>query len=163
LHGKPKFLLLVADNKSQEDDASKKHSVGAKEERVIGNKRAKQLKKIEDTAENLSTKLSIVKKEPTGDKHHHNGTVDDARMMIGRVLNDLASMARSGFESWQQSLLLEHASDSVKLQLADVQIKCQIRHLEKENMEKDATDVLMQLTSSGGHSSTSSLSSPETN
>jgi len=34
--------------------------------------------------------------------------------------------------------------------------------LEKENMEKDATDVLMQLTSSGGHSSTSSLSSPET-
>jgi len=120
----------------------------------------KAVEKIEDIAENLSTKLSIVKKEQTEEKHRHDSGIDDARVMIGQALNDLASMAHSGFASWQQSLLLEHASDTVKQQLADVQLKCQIQHLEKEDMEKDATDVLMQLPGGGGPSSTSSLSSP---
>ena len=60
-----------------------------------------------------------------GEKHHHNG-VDDAQMMIVQALNELASMAHSGFESWQQSMLLEHAIDSMKQQLADAQLKKEI-------------------------------------
>jgi len=77
---------LVADEaSSQENNASNKRSVGAKEGRLIGNKRAKHLKKIEDIAENLSAKLGIVKKEPTGEKDHHDtsGVDADARIMIG--------------------------------------------------------------------------------
>jgi len=58
-------------------------------------------------------------------------------------------------------MLLEHPSDSVKQQLADAQLKKEIRHLQKENSEQEATDVLMQLSGSGGPSSTSSLSLPE--
>ncbi len=149
------------DAASQEDDASNKHSIGSKEEHPIGNKHAKHMKKIEDIAENLSAKLGIVKKESTGEKHNHDSGADDARMMIGRALNDLASMARSGFQSWQQSMLLEHASDSVKRQLADTQLTKEIRRLQKENLEQDATDILMQLPGGCGPSSTSSLSSPE--
>jgi len=113
--------------------------------------------KIEDIAENLSTKLDIIKKEPTGDKFHHDGFIDDARIMIGQALNDLTSLAHSSFESWQQSLLLEHTSNNVKWQLADAQLKHEVQCLEKENMEKDVMDVLMQLTSGTGPSSTSSL------
>jgi len=74
--------------------------------------------------------------------------------------NEFASMGRSGFQSWQQSLLLEHASEDVKRRLADAQLKRDIRRLEKENSEHEATHVLMQLNGAAG-SSTSSLSSPD--
>jgi len=43
--------------------------------------------------------------------------------MIGKAINEFTSMARSGFESWQQSIFLQHASDDVKRQLADAQLK----------------------------------------
>jgi len=45
LRDKPKFLTLVTDRESQEDDGSKKRSVGAKEDHPIGNKRAKAFEK----------------------------------------------------------------------------------------------------------------------
>jgi len=48
------------------------------------------------------------------------------RVLIGQALNDLASMACSGFKSWQQSLLLEHASDRMKQQLVDAPLKHEI-------------------------------------
>jgi len=69
-------------------------------------------------------------------------------------------MAHSGIQSWQQLLLLEHASADVKQQHADAQLKQDIRHLEKENLEQDVTDVLMQLTGAA-FSCTSSLLSPD--
>jgi len=74
-------------------------------------------------------------------------------------MNDLACMACSGIQSWQQSLLLKHASADVKWQLADAQLKQEIRCLEKDNSEQDATDILMQLTGAAA-SCTSSLSTP---
>jgi len=50
-----------------------------------------------------------------GEKHHHSSSgVDDARIMIGQALNDLTSMAHSEFKSWQQPILVEHASDTMK-------------------------------------------------
>jgi len=42
LHDKPKFLTLVMDKASQEDDASNKRSVRAKEEQPIGNKKCEK-------------------------------------------------------------------------------------------------------------------------
>jgi len=57
-------------------------------------------------------------------------------------------------------MLLEHASNSAKRQLADAQLKCEIRYLEKERLEHDATDALMHLTGTACPS-TSSLSLPE--
>jgi len=48
----------------------------------------------------------------------------------------------------------------VKRRLADAQLKREIRRLEKENSEHEATHVLMQLNGAAG-SSTSSLSSPD--
>jgi len=99
----------------------------------------------------------MVKKEMQGEKC---GDINDARGLLGKAITDLTCMAHSGIQSWQQSLLLEHASPDVKWQLADAQLKQEIRCLEKENLEQDATDVLMQLTGAAS-SSTSSLSSPD--
>jgi len=151
LRDKPKFLTLV--NENGEND-SQKHSIGGKDQRPIGNKRAKQLKQIEDLAEHLGSKIGIVKTEPSAT---NNAGLDNAKNIIGKAINEFTSMACSGFESWQQSIFLQHASDDMKRQLADTQLKKEILHLEKENSEKDATTALMQLTSTAT-SSTSSLS-----
>jgi len=90
----------------------------------------------------------------------HCSDIDDARGLLGKAIDDLVSMACSGFQSWQQLILLEHASKGVKQQLADAQLKREIRHLEKESLEHKATDLLMQLTGAFG-SCTSSLSLPD--
>jgi len=100
-----KFRMLLEDDNSSmavDEQSMKKHSgCGGKDKHPIGNKQAKQLKQIEDMAEQLSNKLGIVKKELPEDKLHHGGMeIDDARSLIGQALNDLASMACAGFQSW---------------------------------------------------------------
>jgi len=169
LRDKLKFHTLVAANDEKkntenEDMSTTKRSIGGKEERPLGNKRAKQLKKIEDMAEHLGTKFGIVKKEKVADDTvapRENDTAE-ARSLLGKALNDFTSMARSGFQSWHQSMMLQHASENVRRELADAALRQEIRRMEKESMEQDATDVLMQLPNKvAGASSTSSLSSPE--
>jgi len=117
------MMLLEHDNSNtamDEQSLKRQSGCGGKDEHPIGNKWAKQLKQIEDMVEHLSNKLCIMKKELPEDKPCHGGRdIDDARSLIGQALNDLASMACAGFQSWQQSMLLEHASDSMKHQLAD--------------------------------------------
>jgi len=113
-------------------------------------------------ADHLGNKLGIIKKELPEDKPHHGSNMDDAQSMIGRALNDLASMACTGFQSWQQSMLLEHASKSVKHWLADTSLMKEIKCMEEESLENDAMDVLMQMPGAiSGYSCTSSLSLPE--
>ncbi len=161
------MLLLEDDNSSMavdEQHLKKQSGCGGKDKHLIGNKWEKQLKQIEDMVEHLSNKLCIMKKELPEDKPCHGGRdIDDARSLIGQALNDLASMAHAGFQSWQQSMLsLEHASDSMKHQLADAQLLKVIKQIKKESLENDVTDMLMQKPSfNAGYPCTSSLSSPE--
>jgi len=50
----------------------------------------------------------------------------------------------------------------MKHQLADVQLMKEIKCIKKENLDNDATDMLMQMPrSAAGYSCTSSLSLPE--
>jgi len=113
-------------------------------------------------AEHLSNKLGIIKKELLEDKPCHGSNEYYAQSLIGQGLNDLASMACAGFQTWQQSMLLEHASESVKHQLADASLMKEMKHMEKESLENDAMDVLMQMSGAvSGYSCTSSLSLPE--
>jgi len=165
LRNKPKFLTLITDggDGGSHEDAPKKRSIGAKDERPLGNKRAKQLKKIDDIAEHIGTKLGVVVKKESAQGDSHPGADNVTRGILGKALDEFAFMARSGLASWQQSMLLQHASDSVKRELADAQLKLEISRLKKESLEHDATDVLMNLTTPGGaaHSSTSSLSLPD--
>jgi len=53
-----------------------------------------------------------VKKEAIEEKCHGND-IDDARGLLGKAINEFTSMGHSGFQRWQQSLLLEHASEDV--------------------------------------------------
>jgi len=79
-----------------------------------------------------------------------------------RISIQLETMACAGFQSWQQSVLLGHASESVKHQHADAHLMKEIKCMEKESLESDAIDMLMQLPGAvSGYSCSSSMSLPE--
>ncbi len=114
--------------------------------------------KIEDIVEHIGAKLGVImKKEMQGKTHHGVNNADNVRGIIGKALDDFSSMVHSDLASWQQSMMLQHASNSVKRELADAQLKLEIIHLKRESLEHDITDVLMHLTTGGtAHSSSTS-------
>jgi len=56
---------------------------------VLRNKHAKQLKKIQDIAEHLGSKLGIIKKERMPEDMSCRKNIDNVRSLIGQALNDL--------------------------------------------------------------------------
>jgi len=56
---------------------------------VIRNKHAKQLKKIQDIAENLGSKLGIIKKERMPEDMSCGKNIANVRSLIGQALNDV--------------------------------------------------------------------------
>jgi len=62
LQDKPKFLCLVDKNECQGQGLNK-HSTGSKDTHPIEKKKAKQLRKVEETAEHIGATLGIMVKK----------------------------------------------------------------------------------------------------
>jgi len=150
---KPKFLSLLSDNKVGNDD---KRSIGSKDEQPVGNKHAKHLKRIEDVAEHLSTKLGVVVQP------EKPSTQNKEKVYIAAALNRFASIAEAGFESWKDSMLLQYANDDLKQQLANKQMKQKILHLKKQHMQHSEQEAVLGLLQVRPATASSSLSTSST-
>ena len=132
LKDKPKFITYAAE---EEEKSTKKKS--SSQERPVGMKYAKKLKRADELVDRIAGKLGV-KTPPDGNEVGGNNAArgsDEMRLAI----TSLVDIAKDGLSSWQTSMLMAHASDDVKQQLANATMKQKILQVEKNNQEMENT------------------------
>jgi len=107
-----------------------KCSAGSKDTCPIGNKKAKQLRKVEEMVEHIGATLGIVVKKE--EKKNNTMPEVDQKVLVGDALKEIVSITHAGFSSWEQSIYFQHADENLKQQLANAHLHHEIMCLENE-------------------------------
>jgi len=161
LRDKLKYQSMM-DDAQYDGEGMNKWSAGSKITHPVGNKKAKQLKRVKEIAEHIGTTLGIpVKKEKIENALKNNN--GGQKVNVGDALHEIVNITHAGFSSWEKSIYFQHVDENLKQCLANAHICQEIMHLEgeleqveevknKKNMimhdEDDAIGAFMRLSES---------------